>query len=193
MTSQHEPHNTMDDQTAHESLGQFLKRMREAKQLSLEHVADRLHLSRQRIIDIENDDYKHTSAETYAKGYLRSYAKLLGLDPEDIIVAFDHARFATGIVRNRPELIEERPVTVSDSHMKWITYGIVAGLLLLVGLWWRSGHNNTAKVQANLVPMVAEQKTEPKQVTASHPATQTKSPTLAAKPATSADSSAQQN
>ena len=86
--------DSMEDAPS-EKLGVTLQRAREQKGLQIEDVAHRLNLNPQRIYDMENDDYRFSGAETYAKGYLRSYAKFLGLDPDLIIRDFDREHFNT--------------------------------------------------------------------------------------------------
>lgn len=138
----HESRDTDTRENKHNSaLGQRLRQAREAKQWSIEHVAERLHLTRQRVIDLENDQYKNSSAETYAKGYLRGYAKLLGICADEIIDEFDRHEFSLDIERRTPQLIETKQVRASDRPMKYATYAISVTLVLMVGFWWHSQRN----------------------------------------------------
>ena len=152
----HESRDADTRENKHNSaLGQRLRQAREAKQWTIEHVADRLHLTRQRVIDLENDQYKNSSAETYAKGYLRGYAKLLGISADEIIDEFDRHEFSLDIERRTPQLIETKQVRASDRPMKYATYAISVTLVLMVGFWWHSQRNaamvaTTAPVQTTV-------------------------------------------
>ena len=69
-------------------LGEQLSSVREAKGLSLAAVAEKLFLSKQRIIDVENDNYS-SIAPVFARGYLKAYAKLLDLSVEEVLGKFN--------------------------------------------------------------------------------------------------------
>jgi cytoskeleton protein RodZ len=126
-----------------ESLGLRLQRAREYKGLRLDAVAHQLNLSQQRISDMENDEYRFAGAETYAKGYLRSYAKLLGLDPDLIVRDFDRLHYTDTIERHETKLIAKRQISSGDRSMRWVTYSIGLLLIFLVAIWWRSQPNHS--------------------------------------------------
>ncbi len=121
-----------------EKLGVTLQRAREFKGLTVDDVAHRLNLSQQRIYDMEGDDYRFAGAETYAKGYLRSYAKFLGLDPDLIVHEFDRLHYSETIERHETKLLSKRQFSSGDRWMRWVTYSIGMILIFLVAIWWRS-------------------------------------------------------
>lgn len=128
-----------------ESLGMRLRSAREGKGLTLDVVAHQLHLSQQRLIDMENDEYRFAGAETYAKGYLRSYAKLLGLDPDKIVHDFNRLNYTNSIERHETKFIAKRQLSSGDRSMRWITYSIGIVLVFLVAIWWRSQPSHAVK------------------------------------------------
>ena len=65
-------------------VGQELALAREAKGMSQEQVADILNLTLANVIALENDDYESLPGWTYVSGYLRAYARLLGLDSDSL-------------------------------------------------------------------------------------------------------------
>lgn len=141
--------NSMEDAPG-EKLGVTLQRAREQKGLQIEDVAHRLNLNPQRIYDMENDDYRFSGAETYAKGYLRSYAKFLGLDPDLIIRDFDRLHYSSTIERHETKLLTKRQFSCGDRWMRWVTYSIGMILVFFVAVWWRSqpSHPATATLLA---------------------------------------------
>lgn len=77
--------NETQQTAATETVGRQLKQAREKKGLSLSDVADAQHLRNGVIQAIENCDYEQVDSELFLKGYVRAYAKQVGLDSNAII------------------------------------------------------------------------------------------------------------
>jgi cytoskeleton protein RodZ len=69
--------------------GRRLREARELQGLKMEDIAERLHLQQAQVEALENDDYARFSAPIFISGYLRNYARLLGLDPEAVVRALE--------------------------------------------------------------------------------------------------------
>jgi len=69
--------------------GRRLREAREGQGLTQEEAAERLHLHHSQVAALENDDYAHFSAPIFIRGYLNNYARLLGLDPEEVVRALE--------------------------------------------------------------------------------------------------------
>ncbi len=67
------------------AFGELLRRAREARGLALDAVADATRIARHHLEALERSDLDALPAGPFGKGYVRSYAKLLGLDPEPIL------------------------------------------------------------------------------------------------------------
>lgn len=65
-------------------LGARLRQGREAMGLTLEEAGRRLHLPHQVVRRIENDDVAALGAPVFVRGYLRSYARLVGLAEAEV-------------------------------------------------------------------------------------------------------------
>ncbi len=74
------------------SLGQLLKLKRMDQGISLERIAQITRISLYNLQFLENDQYHLLPGETYARGYLKSYARVLRLDPEEIIKLYHYQR-----------------------------------------------------------------------------------------------------
>ncbi len=72
--------------------GALLFRAREEAGLTLADVAARSRVPLSALSAIDEDDYDRLPAETYARGFLRLYAREVGLNPEAIVKAFDAYR-----------------------------------------------------------------------------------------------------
>lgn len=71
--------------SANEPAGQQLKKAREKQGLSVSQVADAQHLRSGIIQAIESGDYGQIDSELFLKGYVRAYAKQVGLNGDAII------------------------------------------------------------------------------------------------------------
>ena len=69
--------------------GARLKAARKSKDISLDKVAAQLHLRRDMLIALEEDDYDHLPARVFIVGYMRNYARFIGLPAEAIIQSLD--------------------------------------------------------------------------------------------------------
>lgn len=124
------------------SPGNLLRRARENAKLTQQDIARHLYLTVQVIDAIETDAYAKMPSLAFAKGYLRSYANLVNLPVDSVLQAFH----ALGIVEiKKGSQVQQVPLYRSQSsaylrQVRWVTYGIASGLLLLVLLWWKN-HN----------------------------------------------------
>ncbi|MEE9358053.1 RodZ domain-containing protein [Candidatus Vondammii sp. HM_W22] len=117
--------------------GARLKTIREAQELQLQRVAVLLHLSEQKLIALEADDYTELSGSVFVQGYIRNYARLLGVPFTPLLDAYQ--AFNAG--KERPANLHVAQVRheVRSSHllMRLMTWLIVIGLIALVVVWWR--------------------------------------------------------
>ena len=65
--------------------GAVLKQAREAAGMSIEQVASQLRMTVRAVVNLEADDWSSLGAPVFARGQLRSYARLLGVDIEPYI------------------------------------------------------------------------------------------------------------
>ena len=70
--------------------GSLLSSARKKQKKSVEEIADELNLSITQIKTIELDQSEGLPEPTYVRGYIRSYAKLLGLDAEEVLENYLH-------------------------------------------------------------------------------------------------------
>jgi cytoskeletal protein RodZ len=82
---------TKNGEYAH-SVGELLKITREAKNLSLSEVHQNTRMSVLVLKALEQDDFTSFESETYLKGFLKSYAKYLGLDADEVSRRLDGQR-----------------------------------------------------------------------------------------------------
>lgn len=72
-----------------ESLGEYLRRKRELREVTLEEIATITRICTRYLQALENDDYESIPADVFVKGFLRAYAKCVGLAPNEIISMYE--------------------------------------------------------------------------------------------------------
>ncbi len=77
--------DTTGNNAAARTLGQTLAAERERQGLSRADVAQRLHMSAYQVEAIETGDYTRLPQGTFLRGFVRNYAKLLGLQPDSLL------------------------------------------------------------------------------------------------------------
>lgn len=137
--------------------GEHLRRIREKKQMSVKDVADSLHLEVRIIEMLEKDNYKSGIPSIFLKGYIRNYAKLMGISPEPLIAVFDDGtkpkdKNSKPTPTPKPKVKTKKQVKSNDLWPKLVTLAILLTLIIFIALWQFSPPNekvvhdeNTAK------------------------------------------------
>lgn len=131
------------DEPAHDqdrigTVGADLRAAREARGLSLADIAERTRIPSRHIAAIEQGSYAGLPAATYSTGFVRTCARLLGLDPHDLSRRFRlelAAREPVVSYRQEPYAPAD-PARVPSRGLAWGTLAL-AVLLALGYLYWR--------------------------------------------------------
>ncbi|HTA38649.1 MAG TPA: RodZ domain-containing protein [Candidatus Acidoferrales bacterium] len=116
------------------ALGDRFRSAREARGLSLSDVSEQIRIRSIYLAAIEDENWSAVGAPVYIRGFLRTYARFLGLDPEDVVAAFNgevpSAAATTASAGNEPS----RPVDggrarPSGAYLIWVA-GAIAVLLV---------------------------------------------------------------
>lgn len=124
--------------------GQQLAYARQAHQMTQEEIAQKLCLSLQLVRDIERDEYKQKINVVFLRGYLRSYARLVGLLPDQVVGAFDklhsqetqNASVSAPIPQGHARVLCDAKVKLPGKKIKWVSYLVCLILVLLAIVWW---------------------------------------------------------
>lgn len=73
------------------SVGQILREAREAQGVTLEDVAERLRLMQRQVEAMETDDFESLGQPVFARGFVRNYARLLGVAPDPLLERMEGA------------------------------------------------------------------------------------------------------
>ncbi len=120
-----------------------LARVREEKGLSIEDVARKLKITESYVAALEKGDFKQFPAIAFARGYIKNYARLLGLDAE--VLAASVVDSAPAVSRDRLGFGQklERSTVRSSSLLRYAAT-IVSVLLIsfLSYYWWNGSKEN---------------------------------------------------
>ncbi|GAK54394.1 transcriptional regulator, XRE family [Candidatus Moduliflexus flocculans] len=75
--------------------GESLRKERELRQITLEEISQHTRVHPRFLDAIENDDFSVLPAKAFAKGFLRSYARMVDLDEDLVIANFEYCQHAT--------------------------------------------------------------------------------------------------
>lgn len=79
---------SVEPKTSDESLGAYLKRIRESKGLSLEDLSRKTHIALNLLQQIEAGEWDKFPVEAYVRGYLNSISETLGLSMPEVLAAY---------------------------------------------------------------------------------------------------------
>ena len=118
------------------SPGQTLREAREARRMSVAEVAQELKISRQAVERLEQGQYDSLPGDTFARGYIRSYARLMGMDPARLALAFDRERGIEVRERSVSSIARVEPPSRSGRRLMWWSSVLIIVALVLSALWW---------------------------------------------------------
>ncbi|WP_339487500.1 RodZ family helix-turn-helix domain-containing protein [Pseudomonas sp. EL_65y_Pfl2_R95] len=118
--------------------GETLRLAREAKSWSIAEAAAQLNLTPERLGQIEAGEFDKLPGTTFARGYLRTYAKLLGVDQAEIVKEFDQFTGSSVAASNVQSLgrIEE-PVNYSQKVLRFVSFAMLVVLGTVGFFWWQ--------------------------------------------------------
>lgn len=127
------------------SLGQQLKLRREKFDWTEDYVASRLHLKKSIISQLENDECIDISS-TFLRGYVRAYAKLLGLPEQELLASLDknNPHQVTS-----PKVLQTYEITKKrrrhDGWFKMFSGLVIFTTLGVTGAWWWKNYQQDKK------------------------------------------------
>ncbi|WP_440467097.1 RodZ domain-containing protein [Pseudomonas sp. YH-1] len=118
--------------------GETLRQARENKGWSTAQVAGQLNLTENALRQLEQGSFDQLPGHTFARGYIRAYAKLLGMDQAQMVTAFDQytGTDATGSnVQALGRVVE--PVRLSRNLLRLFSLALLAVLIGFGYFWWQ--------------------------------------------------------
>jgi len=116
-------------------IGSQLKAARERLGMTTAQAAQRLHMRAMFVDALEREDWKTVGEPVYVRGFIRNYARLLGVDTETCVASFNASDFVEAALPEIPFEFE-RPVR-NRFRYPWLLAGMSAlALFLVVKVVW---------------------------------------------------------
>lgn len=120
----------MSEHEIHQEPGASLRNAREAAGLSAKEVADSLNLLVSNVEAIEANNYAHMNADIFVRGYIKSYARFLDLNVDELLrAADDRIRGERDDSDHATAVTQKRKLTITPVH------AVLAALLMAVLAW----------------------------------------------------------
>jgi cytoskeletal protein RodZ len=125
-TSRQPPWETGSEREAG-AFGLWLRREREAREVSLDEIANVTKISKSYLGALEEERFDVLPAPVFAKGFLREYAKYVGLDPDEVVNSY-----LTAMQETQPESSMAEVSPARKNSFEWTTGVLLAGALVLL-------------------------------------------------------------
>ena len=115
--------------------GERLQAARIQQGLSLDDVANRMHLSLDILKAIEDNKFEVITAPIFVKGYLRAYARIVSLNEDEIILQYrDFYSEEDPPISSTSNILPE--LSAGDVRIKWTTYLVILVIAVMLAAWW---------------------------------------------------------
>lgn len=147
-----------------ESVGEFFKQVRETKGLTIDEVASKTRIRTDFLKALEDGNLAKLPDQVFAKGFVRTYARSLGLDEEDAIHRFTES---AGAFYDKQEERERLRVRQAEderrrrTNRKTLVLGLGVALLVLILLLTREQSSMLFSGPAHVPPPLALQEPIP--------------------------------
>ncbi|MGA7570913.1 MAG: RodZ domain-containing protein [Candidatus Aquilonibacter sp.] len=139
------------------ALGERFRAAREARGLTLSDVAEHIRIRSVYLAAIEEENWTAIGAPVYIRGFLRTYARFLGLEPEEVVAEFNSQASAPpapvptapGAPPRTSYLADEGPPARALSPLIWAA-SIVAVVLIAIVVYNEATFR--ARQSANALP-----------------------------------------
>lgn len=141
--------------------GGLLRAAREAARIDLAELARRTRLEQRVLEALEGDEYQTLPATAFVKGYIRSIARALDVDPAPILTRY--AEFDQTEDPGLADFATRSPTEITSSSLiiKITSAALLVGVLLLIALWWQRSYQATGQSPEELAALSEELATPP--------------------------------
>jgi cytoskeleton protein RodZ len=125
---------SLESNSALMSMGAVLLSAREQQNLSIDDICTRLRISPRQVRALEADDFSALPEATITRGFIRNYARLLGIDVDPLLQAY-----RTSVPTTAPPTLtlQSENILISGKERRpWLKYILASFFIaLLVGAW----------------------------------------------------------
>lgn len=143
------------------SFGEKLREARESMGYSLDYIEDETKIRKLYIDALEQETFEVLPPRVYATGFVRRYAKFLGLNPDEMVAQFQSLAYFGESLHEEPAPIKQKEVDIGF-HIPY--RNILAGIVfLIIAIWagklvlgYITGRIDVPDQQAAVPPKVEE-------------------------------------
>ena len=132
--------------------GDMLRQAREKLGYSQKDVASRLRLRLSVVSDIEQNHFEEAQLATFTRGYVRSYAKFVGLDEAEVLAKLDQHGHAQPQEQEMQSFSRRTKREAHDSRIMRLTWVLGALFIGLTGIWWWQSLQMTPEAELSAAP-----------------------------------------
>ena len=147
-----------------ESIGEFFKQVRETKGLTIDEVASKTRIRTDFVKALEDGNFAKLPDQVFARGFVRSYARSLGLDEEDAIHRFAQsagAYYDKQVERERLKVRQAEEERKKQANRKAVAIAIGIAILALIFLLSREQSSLLVRRSNTDVPVTASKRPAP--------------------------------
>jgi cytoskeletal protein RodZ len=134
------PLEAKEERPAAEAFGPWLRRQREIREIQLKEIAERTKISMRYLQAMEQDRFDLLPGPVFVRGFLREYARFVGLSPDEVVNFYLATRDQAGEGTETLEESRGRRRDEASRSRRWLALGLVAVLAVVgVAVWWLWG------------------------------------------------------
>lgn len=126
--------------------GQLLTSAREKAGLTQEQVADKLNFRLTLVKEIESEQFDSSLPDTFNRGYLKNYAKLVDISIEDVLMSYESLNIAKKQGAEMQSFSKGTEKEAENNRIMWLSYLVLAILIAATIMWWMQNVENSKKV-----------------------------------------------
>jgi cytoskeleton protein RodZ len=147
-----------------ESIGEFFRQVRETKGLTIDEVASKTRIRTDFVKALEDGNFARLPDQVFARGFVRSYARSLGLDEDDAIHRFTQsagAYYDKQVERERLKVRQAEEERKRQSNRRAVAIAIGIAILTLIFLLSREQSSLLVRRSSSDIPASASKRTAP--------------------------------
>jgi cytoskeletal protein RodZ len=109
------------------SVGQYLRELREQRKMSVEEVSRATRVPMASVERIETDRFDELPGEVFVRGFLKSYARSLGVPPDEVLARYTASR--------RVAWVTPLPIAAPTKPARGRRLGVAVAFVLLLILF----------------------------------------------------------
>jgi cytoskeletal protein RodZ len=121
-----------DDEEQGPRGGELLAEARREQRIGVHDIAKELHLDEAKVRGLERNEFELLGAPVFAKGHLRKYAELVGVDPDDVLEDYYKMTRQDSLP---PVVVARRRMRQEISPGPWVA-AIVVIIVVAAAYWW---------------------------------------------------------